>query len=228
VTAGLRPDPWSGIDILAPQPQPQPQRGVEHARTVLLAMPDAPLRDGLAGRFSSATPVAFLRAATLPDAVDLATAHGPGDLAVVDLALCDDDPDAVVRFVATLRSGGWEHVVACGDGGSLDSVGAVLRAGARGCLFGADPAPVPERRGVLAPLAHIHVLDAAGRERALSGLEVEVLRLAADGLGNPEIGRVLGLSALTVKSHLTRVVHRLAARDRAHLVLLALRSGAIR
>jgi len=46
-------------------------------------------------------------------------------------------------------------------------------------------------------------------------------------MSNPEIAVELGLSALTVKSHLSRMNRRLGARDRAHLVLLALRAGAI-
>jgi DNA-binding NarL/FixJ family response regulator len=73
----------------------------------------------------------------------------------------------------------------------------------------------------------VRVRDADGGQRELSHREVQVLRLAADGLGNAEIGQVLGLSALTVKSHLARISHRLHARDRAHMVLLAMRAGAV-
>jgi DNA-binding CsgD family transcriptional regulator len=71
------------------------------------------------------------------------------------------------------------------------------------------------------------VSDVTGRERRLSAREVQVLALAAEGLSNPEIAERLGLSALTVKSHLSRMTRRLGARDRAHLVLLALRAGVI-
>jgi DNA-binding CsgD family transcriptional regulator len=71
------------------------------------------------------------------------------------------------------------------------------------------------------------VVDVGGRESTLSAREVQVLALAADGLSNPEIARELGLSALTVKSHLGRMTRRLGAHDRAHLVLLALRAGVI-
>ncbi len=73
----------------------------------------------------------------------------------------------------------------------------------------------------------VPVADVGGQERTLSAREVQVLALAADGLSNPEIARELGLSALTVKSHLARMTRRLGARDRAHLVLLALRAGVI-
>jgi DNA-binding CsgD family transcriptional regulator len=62
----------------------------------------------------------------------------------------------------------------------------------------------------------------------LSGREVEVLRLVADGRSNKEIGDELGLSALTVKSHLARIARKLGTGDRAEMVALAMRAGVIR
>jgi DNA-binding CsgD family transcriptional regulator len=62
----------------------------------------------------------------------------------------------------------------------------------------------------------------------LSGREVEVLRLVADGRSNKEIGETLGLSALTVKSHLARISRKLGTGDRAEMVALAMRAGVIR
>ncbi len=62
----------------------------------------------------------------------------------------------------------------------------------------------------------------------LSGREIEVLRLVADGKSNKEIGEELGLSALTVKSHLARIARKLGTGDRAEMVALAMRAGVIR
>lgn len=61
----------------------------------------------------------------------------------------------------------------------------------------------------------------------LSAREAEVLQLVADGLSNVEIGGQVGLSALTVKSHLVRIGARLGTGNRTHMVALALRRGTI-
>ena len=55
-----------------------------------------------------------------------------------------------------------------------------------------------------------------------------MLRLVADGRSNKEIGETLGLSALTVKSHLARIARKLGTGDRAEMVALAMRAGVIR
>ncbi|MEY9837886.1 LuxR C-terminal-related transcriptional regulator [Streptacidiphilus sp. EB103A] len=63
--------------------------------------------------------------------------------------------------------------------------------------------------------------------RELSGREVEVLRLVAEGQSNKAIGVAMGLSALTVKSHLARIARKLGTGDRAGMVAVALRTGII-
>ncbi|WP_261991765.1 response regulator transcription factor, partial [Streptomyces sp. OR43] len=63
--------------------------------------------------------------------------------------------------------------------------------------------------------------------RELSGREVEVLRLVAEGQSNKAIGVSMGLSALTVKSHLARIARKLGTGDRAGMVAVALRTGII-
>lgn len=60
---------------------------------------------------------------------------------------------------------------------------------------------------------------------ALSPREVEVLRLAADGLTNAAIGRALHISATTVKTHLMRVYEKLGVGDRTAAVSQAMRRG---
>jgi DNA-binding CsgD family transcriptional regulator len=58
-----------------------------------------------------------------------------------------------------------------------------------------------------------------------SAREVEVLALAAEGQTNEQMARVLFLSEDTVKSHLVNVRRKLRARNRAHAVAIAYRSG---
>ena len=60
---------------------------------------------------------------------------------------------------------------------------------------------------------------------ALTEREVDVLRLVAEGLTNDEIGARLFLSPLTAKTHVSRIMQKLHARDRVRLVVLAYESG---
>ena len=66
--------------------------------------------------------------------------------------------------------------------------------------------------------------------RALAGLtdrEREVLVLVAEGLSNDEIAARLFLSPLTSKTHVSRIMTKLGARDRAQLVVIAYETGLI-
>ncbi|GIG67860.1 response regulator [Phytomonospora endophytica] len=62
----------------------------------------------------------------------------------------------------------------------------------------------------------------------LSPREVEVLRLVADGLSNPDIGRRLHISEATVKTHLLRTYGKLGVDDRTAAVTTAIRRGILR
>jgi DNA-binding NarL/FixJ family response regulator len=61
----------------------------------------------------------------------------------------------------------------------------------------------------------------------LSEREVEVIRLAARGLANKQIGAALCRSEATVKDHLRNVYRKLGAADRAQAVAIALRTRLI-
>jgi len=68
--------------------------------------------------------------------------------------------------------------------------------------------------------------DTAGLEQ-LTEREREVLELVAHGLTNTEIGERLFLSPLTAKTHVSRIMTKLDARDRVHLVVLAYETGLV-
>jgi DNA-binding NarL/FixJ family response regulator len=79
--------------------------------------------------------------------------------------------------------------------------------------------------------------DFARRPRARSGTGVnldvltdrerEVMALVARGLSNDEIASKLFLSPLTAKTHVSRILAKLGARDRGQLVMLAYESGLV-
>jgi DNA-binding NarL/FixJ family response regulator len=62
----------------------------------------------------------------------------------------------------------------------------------------------------------------------LTEREIEVLLLVARGLSNDEIAAQLVVSPLTVKTHINRAMMKLAAHDRAQLVIIAYESGLLR
>jgi DNA-binding NarL/FixJ family response regulator len=70
--------------------------------------------------------------------------------------------------------------------------------------------------------------DALPKLAALTEREREVTALAAHGMTNTEIGRELFISPATVKTHLTRAMAKVHARDRAQLVVFAYQSGLVR
>lgn len=117
---------------------------------------------------------------------------------------------------------------------------AILEAGAAGYLLkdvhGAEVIEavrsVRAGEAVLHPAIARKVLrrfSAAGSSQAnyapLTAREVEVLRLAARGLSNKQIGTELGLSARTVQVHLGRIFHKLRVASRTEAVIEGLRRG---
>lgn len=61
----------------------------------------------------------------------------------------------------------------------------------------------------------------------LSERECQVLALVARGLNNTGIAESLGLSPLTAKTHVSRIMGKPGARDRAPLVIAAYESGLV-
>jgi DNA-binding NarL/FixJ family response regulator len=122
-----------------------------------------------------------------------------------------------------------------------------LRAGASGFLLkGGEPAEllravrvVASGESLLAPSVTRRLIEAyaAGPDRGieapvdgleeLTARENEVLRLVAAGLTNAEIAERLHLSPLTAKTHVSRILMKLGARDRVQLVVMAFESGIV-
>jgi DNA-binding NarL/FixJ family response regulator len=73
-------------------------------------------------------------------------------------------------------------------------------------------------RPVPRPTSTVQVQSLTDRER-------EVVALVAEGLSNDQIGRRLFVSPDTVRTHVSRAMGKLEARDRAQLVVFAYQSG---
>ena len=80
-------------------------------------------------------------------------------------------------------------------------------------------------------VAHRHPatagLVASSRLDRLTAREVEVLGLVGQGRSNDEIASQLTISVKTVKSHVSHLLSKLAARDRAQLVIAAYDAGLV-
>jgi DNA-binding NarL/FixJ family response regulator len=116
------------------------------------------------------------------------------------------------------------------------TVRAAISAGVRGFVVAhSDPAdrlgdrvPTPRRGRTEGDVpVQIVVRPMASGADSLSDREVEVLSLVAEGMSNKDVGERLGLSALTVKSHLARIARKLGTGDRAEMVVLAMRAGLV-
>lgn len=220
-----------------------PASMVPHPREELfsvLVVDDHPLlREAISARLAQMGAGTVHEAATVAEARLRATATGPCDLAILDLGLPDGSG---IELVTELRSQGWPRVVVLASSDDPYAVRAAFQAGAQAYLLkSASPVAVTDgvRRvlegGVYADPGVAPVLATGTRvpgtdntPRELSAREVEVLQLVADGQSNKEIGEELSLSALTVKSHLSRIGRKLGTGDRAQMVALAMRAGVIR
>lgn len=164
-------------------------------------------------------------------AIDVRFASSPADLlrripppaeTGVGVICLSPRNQAVMQLVAQLRRAGWRRILmACEDGD--EAAVRIAIAGKVRCLI---------RR----PVCRVAGADDHGRSASLppppelpglSPREVEVLQAVADGHTNNETGRLLGLSGLTVKSHLARIGRKTGTGDRAEMVAIAMRAGLV-
>jgi DNA-binding NarL/FixJ family response regulator len=126
-----------------------------------------------------------------------------------------------------------------------DYVFGALRAGASGFLLkGGEPREllsairlVAAGEALLAPSVTKRLIEAYISQpeqgskvspeelEELSARELDVLRLVGTGATNREIAEALYLSPLTVKTHISRILGKLRARDRVQLVIVAYQTG---
>jgi DNA-binding NarL/FixJ family response regulator len=64
-------------------------------------------------------------------------------------------------------------------------------------------------------------------DEALTDREIDVVRLIAAGNSNKQIADRLSIGEATVKSHVTNILSKLGANDRAHAVTIGLKRGII-
>ncbi|MFD0203189.1 MULTISPECIES: response regulator [Saccharothrix] len=176
------------------------------------------------------------------EAVALTASLDP-DVVLMDVRMPGVDGLEATRRIVT--SGSPARVLVLTTYDVDDSVYAALRAGASGFLLkDVRPSELVEAvrviaRGdaLLAPSVTRRLLDRfvdtlpAPSPRALdalTGREIEVLRLVALALSNAEIAEHLVLTEATVKTHVSAVLRKLGLRDRVQAVVLAYEVGLVR
>lgn len=178
------------------------------------------------------------------EAVDVVTRTAP-DVVLMDVRMPRGDGIEATRRVCADPALAGTRVLMLSMFELDEYVYAALRAGASGFLLkDAEPADLlaAVRRtaagealfapSILTRLVE-HYLDAApASARAapppdLTPREVEVLRLVGRGRSNDEIAQDLTISVKTVKTHMSHLLLKLRARDRAQLVVAAYESGLV-
>jgi DNA-binding NarL/FixJ family response regulator len=216
--------------------------------SVLLADDQALVRAGFRALLSAEPDIEVVaEAADGLDAVRLARETRP-DVVLMDIRMPGVDGLEATRRIAADPALAATKVVILTTFELDEYVFEALRTGASGFLV-KDTEPVELLRGVRAVAAGDALLSpsvtrrvigefatASGRGRPatpreleqLTDREREVMVLVAEGLSNDEIAARLVISPATAKTHVSRTMIKLGARDRAQLVVYAYEAGLIR
>lgn len=171
----------------------------------------------------------------LTDALARLPAMKPDILLVDALALAASPQSTTLR---SLRRAAGHTAVAVIGGPSAEEAGSLLRLGVTGIL---DPhmeaAPfvmaldLIGRGGVVissrSDVTRICAAPTTPELNRLSTRERQILALVATQPDNGTLAQLLGISPLTVKSHVNRILRKLGASSRAHLVTIAYESGLV-
>ena len=157
-------------------------------------------------------------AATSPDVVIMDLQLGSSSGLDATARLCKEHPTARVLIFSSFARD--------------EDVYRAIRAGALGYLQKAAPREellqavrnVAQGKRFLPPDIAQRLAVRLGRPEP-SARELEVLALIAKGRSNKEIAVILGVSDETVKTHVSNIMQKLHAQDRAHAVTEAIRLG---
>ncbi len=186
------------------------QREVVHTTTsAVVCGSAAKVREVLGSSVLAGTQSTFLT--TSAEIRDYADRHAAPDVCIIVTPLPDGPAVPLIRM---LRARGWQKVVVLSGKADARAIHTTLTCGVRSVIVH------HEDEAVAAPKPPTGAA-------VLSERELEVLRMVADGQTNRIVGEHLGLSALTVKSHLARIARKLGCGDRAEMVATAIRSGYI-
>ena len=173
--------------------------------------------------------VAALRAAPDVIVVDLERDDGHGLAALVEV--CDAVHDVRVIAATTERDPELgSAIVTAGASGLLPSWGdpAEMEDAIRRAVAGELVLPDDHLSSLVERLRAVRarVTEAANLE-SLTARQLEVLRLLSDGRSTVEIAALLGISPMTVQSHVKNVLAKLGVHSKVEAVRLAWRFGAI-
>jgi two-component system invasion response regulator UvrY len=209
--------------------------------SVVVVDPHAPVREGLPLLLAPEGIDVLGVSSTSSHAERLIERHQP-DVVLVALVLSDGDGLGLLRKL--VRRGARSAVVLYSAEENGDAAAVAMHAGAAGVIA---------KRRTIAELAEALRVVAGGglwfneiselppepaappepipgqerRTAALSGSELRVLALVADGRSTEEAADALSLSPHTVRTHLRNVMRKLHASSRAHAVAIAMREAAI-
>jgi len=213
---------------------------------VVIADDQQLIRAGFAALLSSEADIDVVgEAATGIEAVELVTRLRP-DVVLMDIRMPDGDGIWATRRIVADPENAATRIVIVTTFELDDYVVDAIRAGASGFLV-KDTEPVELIRAVRVVAAGDALLSPGVTKRLLGrvagGLsavvdtetlavltdrEREVLALVGHGLTNEEIAAKLFLSPLTAKTHVSRIMQKLGARDRVQLVVTAYETHLVR
>jgi DNA-binding NarL/FixJ family response regulator len=177
------------------------------------------------------------------EALELVARTQP-DVVLMDVRMPEMDGIEATRRILGAAQGHVPRILILTTFDLDEYVYAALRAGASGFMLKDTPPAelltairvIADGDALLAPsVTRRLIADFASREAeptvsteildVLTGREREVFSLVAKGMSNQELADSLHMSAATAKTHVSRILMKLDARDRAQLVVMAYETG---